>query len=161
MLSFINQAIGQRIKLHQNITGLSILLLGGIVAIFNVDNDKLVKTSWLLYSAGGFLIVVVLLCLFARIKLLEHLQQVVGDIEGQASNVYRAVRDLRGLIIRTNPPANEGEKAVAIDKLIAAENPGNLPMLGKTGEHGHKWASVLFGLALIQIALALLVDVHI
>lgn len=160
MLSFVKSAVGQRIKLHQDITGLSILLLGGIVALFNIDNDELVKTSWLLYSGGGFLIITVLLSLFARVRLLEYLQNVVADAEAHAGNVYRAVRDLRGLTLRTTPPVTEGEKAVAIDKLITAENPvNNLPIVGKTAEHGHKWASALFVSALVQIAFALLVRI--
>lgn len=160
LLSFTSSAVGQRVKFHQDITGLSIILLGGIVALFNINSSNLVKTSWLLYSAGGFLIVCALLCIFIRIKLLEFLQENVATIESRAAKIYGSVKHLRSLLVMNDPPAREDEKAVAINNLITAENPtDNFPPLGKTAEQGHKWVAILFSAALLQIALALLVKI--
>lgn len=160
LLNFSKSAIGERIQFHRDIIGLSLVLLGGIVTLFNVDSTDLVKTSWLLYVAGGLLIIAIIVSIYTRVKLLQFLENTMANTESWLGTISNAVRNLRALIVRT-PQANEGEKAVAIQKLIDAEGPIDLPLVGKVGDHAHKFVSVLFVLALILIGLSLLIKISV
>lgn len=157
ILSFNRLAVGQRISFHKDITSLSILLLGGVVALFNLTDPKLVKTSWLLYVAGGFFVVASALSTYVRIKLIEHLQGVAGAIELWLANVGARVKELRGLIVQNNP--SDSDKAVAIHNLIEAEKPTNLPQLSRIADQGHEWAAGLFFTGIVMIALSLLIHI--
>lgn len=159
MLSFVKSSIGERISYHRDIAGLSILLLGGVVTLFNVtDGEDLIKTKWLLYVAGAVLITASALCIIVRIKLLDYLQRTVGLVETRLGNVNSAVRNLRSLAVRT-PAANEGETAVAVNNLVNAETPADLPRLHRLLDQAHLWVGVLLIAALILIALSLLIKI--
>jgi hypothetical protein len=162
MLSFVNAAIRQRISFHRDATGLSVLLLGGVVTLLSLSSrsdQQLVRTSWLLYVAGALLVINAVLALMTRIILLGHLQDMVAAIEAQFSRIGDAVKNIRSVSI-LKADDQPSKLAVAIDKLVEAEGPIQLPQLNKVGEKAHNWVAYIFISALIAIALSLLVYVN-
>ncbi len=160
MLEFVSSAIGQRIQFHRDIVTLSLLLLGGIVALFNLDStNTLIRTEWMLYVAGVLSMTAALISTVTRVMLLGHLQNMVATMNSWLGNISVAVKDVRGKFVQANPPATESDKAVAINKLVEAENPAPLPYLNKLGEHGHKISAGLFIASIVSIAVSLLLKI--
>jgi hypothetical protein len=97
LLNFSKSAIGERIQFHRDTVGLSLVLLGGIVTLFNINSPQLVKTSWLLYVAGGLLIAAILISVYARISLLKTRENITANVESWLASMSNEVRNLRNL----------------------------------------------------------------
>jgi hypothetical protein len=142
-------------------TTLSAVLLGGIVTIFgNASTEKLIKTSWLLYFAGAVLVLNIIIGLVSRNILLIFLQNLVGNVETGFGRLADAVKSLR--LVASEPDTNPDKanrQAVAVNDLIQAEGPLQLPNLNKVGENSQIWSTSLLITAISSIILSLIVRI--
>jgi hypothetical protein len=161
LLSLAKVASEQRISLNRDITGISVVVLGAIITLFNLDpRQHFVRTTWLLYVAGGLLIVNIIIGFLARSILLQYLQDMVGVVEGAFIRTGEAVKTLRLISVETGVDATRSDRnAVAINKLIESEMPSNLPVLDRVGLYSHKWITVTLISALLCIVVSLIVRI--